>query len=320
MNDLSAKHTTILNNLTDPRDRTLALGTKIQQLISNLGVGGTPVNAVKAVMTLGVSGVTIDGETVTIGTRKYEFCADTALSKTLPTNIAIDISDHATHAARVLTIDTQPTSNDTFTIGTKVYTIVPDGTANANGEVSRGTDLPTAKLAIVAAINGTDGHNSPHPSVTAAAFTVNNCTITAIIGGTAANSLATTETFNAGTNIFAGATLTGGADCSAANVQSHLVAAVNADTPVGVVASNGSNQDVLLTAKVAGILANDIVLAETMANAAFTGAAIKMAGGVDGTIGVVGRPVVDATYVYFCVADNTVAGQNWRRVSLGSVY
>jgi len=320
MNDLSTKHTTIINNLTDPRDPTLALGTKFQQLISALGGAGTPVNAVKALMTLGVSGVSLDGETVTIGTRKYEFCADTALSKTLPTNIAVDISVHSAHGARVLTIDTQPTSNDTFTIGTKVYTIVPAGTANADGEVSRATDLATAKLAIVAAINGTDGHNNPHPSVTAAAFVVNDCTITAIIGGTAGNAIATTETFTATNNVFAGATLTGGANCSAANTQADLVAAINADTPVQVVASNGSAQDVLLTAKVAGAAANDIPLAETMAQGAFSGAAVKMAGGVNGTVGVVGKPLVDATYVYFCVADNTVAGQNWRRVSLGSVY
>jgi hypothetical protein len=320
MDNLTAKQITIVNNLTDPRDRALDLGTKVQQLISSLGAAGTPVNAVKATMTLGVSGVSIDGETVTIGTRKYEFCADVAQSKTLPTNVAVDISVHAAHAARVLTIDTQPTSGDTFTIGTKVYTIVPDGTANADGEVSRGTNLATAKTAIVAAINGTDGHNTPHPLVSASAFATNDCTITALIGGTAGNSVATTETFTAGTNVFAGATLTGGGNCSAANTQADLVAAINGDTSVQVVASNGSNQDVLLTAKVAGAAANNIVLAETMANGAFTGAAVKMAGGVDGTVGVVGQPLVDATYVYFCVADNTVAGQNWRRVSLGSAY
>ena len=41
---------------------------------------GTPVNAVASQGTLTISGVAIDGETVTIGSDVYEFCADAAQS------------------------------------------------------------------------------------------------------------------------------------------------------------------------------------------------------------------------------------------------
>jgi hypothetical protein len=297
-------------------------GAKIDfhEKLRMLGGYGTPVNAVNATMTLGVSGVAVDSETVSIGTQKYEFCADTALTKTLPTNIAIDISDHAAHATDNLTIAVQPTAGDTMTIGAKIYVFVPNGTDNLDTEISVATSLASAKLAIVAAINGTDGHNTPHPLVSAATFAGDVSAITALVGGTVGNSIATTENFTSGSNVFSLTALAGGTNCSAANAQSHLVTVINANDTQGVTASNGSGTDVLLTADVAGVAANNIALAETMTNGAFTGAAVKMAGGINGTIGIHGQPMVDATYLYIASADNTVVDKNWRRVSLGSAF
>lgn len=315
MTSLTDQQVKTLNFISDVRDPSINLGN----ILNRLGGNGTPVNAVNAVMELVVSGVSVDGETVTIGSQVYEFCADVALTKTLPTNIAVDISSAAAHAARTLTIDTQPTSGDTMTIGSKVYTFVPNGTANADGEVSRGVDLATAKTNIVAAINGTDGYNVAHPLVSIGNFAGNVATVTALVGGTVGNSIAVTETFTAGTNIFSGTPLTGGANCSAANTGSILLAAINDNDTQGVTATaNGNN--VVLTADVAGAAANSIALAETMANGAFTGGATSMAGGVNGTVGYVEGPMVDSTYVYFCVADNSVSGKNWRRITLGSAY
>ena len=89
-----------------------------------------------------------------------------------------------------------------LTIGEKVYLpFVPVGTDNADGEVSVGEDLAGAKLALVAAINGKDDHNTAHPLVTAAEFGVADaCVITAIVGGTAGDDIDTIETFTAGSN------------------------------------------------------------------------------------------------------------------------
>lgn len=130
------------------------------------------------------------------------------LSKRLP-SVASAAPVNAVAATRVLTMDTQPTANDTITIGAKTYTFVASG-ADADGEINRGAGLADAKTNLVAAINGTDSINTAHPDVTAAAFSGNTMTITAKVKGAAANAIATTETFAAGTNIWAGVTMAGG--------------------------------------------------------------------------------------------------------------
>lgn len=326
MDALTTAEVKTLNGISQAREKHLLLGALLQTMISSQPKTGTPVNAVNAAMVLTLTGVVIDGETVTInnpliaGSDVYEFLADAAQTKTAPGNIAVDIQDHAAKATRVLTVDTKPTSGDTMTIGTRVYTFVPVGTANGNNEISIGADLAAAQVNIVAAINGSDGVNVPNTQVRAADFAANACTLTALVGGTAANAIATTETFTAGTNVFAGATMTGGTDCAASDAITHLVAAIIASDTQGVGAADGAGDTIDLTADVAGASGNDIALAETLANGEFTAAAVKMAGGVNGTVGVVGGPLIDASYLYLCVADNTVSGKNWRRISLGAAF
>ena len=114
-------------------------------------------------------------------------------------------------ATGTLTVDTQPTAGDTMTIGATTYTFRAAGTAAVAGEINLGANLAATKPLIVSAING-DSLNSANASVSAATFSSNNCTLTARVVGAAANSVATTETFTAGTNVFAAATLTGGVD------------------------------------------------------------------------------------------------------------
>jgi len=279
----------------------------------------TPVNAVAASKALTISGVVIDGETVTIGADIYEFAADVAQSVGAG-NIAADITAVSTAAQGVLTVSVQPTAGDTILLDAKTYTFVPDGTANGDGEISRGTNLATAKANIVAAIKGTDGHNDPHPSVDCdAEFTVNDLTITALVGGVAGNSI--DSVYTGDTNAFDAATLgaeTAGVDCTAENGAIALVAASAGGAEA--VTLTRETAVVTATADVKGAAGNSIALAEDMANGAWAAAADSLSGGVDGTVGEQWELAVDASYLYVAVAENTIADNNWRRISLGSAY
>lgn len=326
MDNLTADEKRIFDYSTQEIDTTMKVGTKMQEIIDVLPEPGTPVNAINATKSLAVTGVVIDGETVTFnnpviaGTDVYEFVADVAKTKTAATNIAVDIGASTVKATDNLTIDTQPTSGDTMTIGTKEYIFVPAGTANADGEISIGTSLATAQANIVAAINGTDEVNDPHPLAKAGAFAVNVSAITALVGGVTGNNIATTETFTAGSNIFSAVKLASGADCTAANAITALVAAITASDTQGIGAVDGNGDTIDLTADVAGIAGNSVTLAKTMANGAFAGGATELSGGVNGIVGKEGKLMIDDTYLYVCMADNTIAGQNWRRISIGNVY
>jgi len=327
MNNLTNREAKVLNNVSQSHDSTVRLGEKIQAIITTVGVSGTPVNAIAALETLTITGITVDGETFTIdnpvvaGIDVYEFLADTIQSKTLPTNIAVDITSYTTKASVTLTLDTQPTAGDTITIGTMTYIFVPVGTATGLGEISRGIDLPAAKLALVAAINGTDGINTPHSTVTASAFAANVCTITARIGGTAANSIATTETLTAPTNVFSAVTLGSGANCSAANTKLAIIAAITASDTQGVSATAGGvGTSVVVTSDVAGVIGNGIMVSDTMANAAFTVDAVHLSGGIDGTVSAGLGIKADATYLYVCPSGNTTADANWHRIALGAAF
>ena len=287
---------------------------------------GTPVNAVNATKSLAITGVVVHGETVTIdnlytpGSDVYEFLATASQTPTTAGNIPVNITAYAVKAHVHLTLAAQPTAGDTMTLGSKVFNFVANGTADADGEISVGTDLASAKLALVAAINGTDGHNTAHPSVSAAAFISNDCEITALKGGTAGNSIASTETFTNVGNVFGTATLAGGTDCTATNAVTALAAAITASDTQGVGGVDGAGDTIDLTADVASSYGNYITLSETMANGAFAGGATHMSGGVDGTIGKQEDMMIDNTYLYVCVLRNTIADKNWRRISIGSQY
>lgn len=170
-------------------------------------------------------------------------------------NTAAGTPVNAAAAAKALGIATQPTAGDTFTIGSVEYTFIAnDAAEQAAGEIKVGENVAGAQANIVAAINGTDGVNTAHTLVTAAAFANDATVVTAKTRGTAGNSIA--------------------------------------------IASD-------LTAVADG----------------WAGGAEALSGGVDCTQGLKGEQYVDASYLYIAVADCTsVADQNWRRVSLGSVY
>jgi hypothetical protein len=356
MEDLTAKEIARLSGITR-HTKTMAFGTKVQDIIDaiNLGTGpvgpagpageagaagaagpqgepgpctlvptGTPVNAISGTATLDITGVVLDGETVTInGVDIYEFAADVALTVG-EGNIPVNINAYTVKATDGLTVDVKPTVGDTMTIGTKDFTFVPSGTANGDGEIDVGIPadlLADIQASIVKAIRGTDGHNEPHPLVTCdEAFLGNVLAITALIGGVAGNDIATTETFTAETNVFSADKLANGSDCVAADAVTALAAAITNSDTQGVGAVDGAGNTVVLTADIGGVITNSITVAENMANAAFVGAVTALAGGADGTVGDARSILMDETYLYLCYNENTIADKNWRRIALGQAY
>ena len=155
---------------------------------------------------------------------------------------AIVTTETFTHASNIfddttLGTVTTGTDADTLTIDTNVYTFTESMNASdAANTVEIGANLASAKVNLVAAINRSttagdaDGKYSeltePHPTVTAAAFAGDDMVITAKTTGTAANSLATTETFTAASNIFDDATL-GTTTAGAARVATTATAAAD---------------------------------------------------------------------------------------------
>jgi hypothetical protein len=112
-----------------------------------------------------------------------------------------------------LTVAIQPSNGDTFTIGSKTYTLQTTLT-NVDGNIQIGASLAATQANIVAAINLTGNVGTQYAAatrvntqVTAGTFATNVSIITAKEAGTAGNSIATTETFASGSNIFNAATL-----------------------------------------------------------------------------------------------------------------
>jgi len=129
------------------------------------------------------------------------------LSRRLPVT-ASAAPVNAVAAEGTLTVATQPTAGDTMVIGYKTYTFVATGTAAKDGDINIGSDLATTQANIVDAILGNDDINFPNNHVTCdAAFATNDLTLTAINAGASGNSLATTETFTSGSNLFDADTL-----------------------------------------------------------------------------------------------------------------
>jgi hypothetical protein len=105
-----------------------------------------------------------------------------------------------------LTIDTNPIETDAFVIGASTYTFTAEGD-KGEGKIPVSVDLPALKLAVIAAINGTDGSNSPNASATAIGWIGDVLTVEALATGTLGNAIVSTETFDEVTNVFDAAVL-----------------------------------------------------------------------------------------------------------------
>lgn len=112
----------------------------------------------------------------------------------------------------------------------------------------------------------------------------------------------------------------------------NLIAAITADTGAGtlygtgtlvhplVTAAAGTGDTIDVTAKTKGVLGNTIAKAEDSAGLDWDGTGSVLSGGIDGTAAPANAMCADATYLYHCVAENTISGANWRRISLGSAF
>lgn len=173
---------------------------------------------------LAVGAATKEAETITIGTAVFEIDLGGGVSTG---RYAVTLTASATAAAGTLTFAENAVDTNTVTIGTTVYTFV--AAAAAAGEVTIGADASGSIDNLIAAINGTDGINTAHGRVTAAAGAGDTMVITATIKGTGFNTYATTDTL-AGASAWGAVTMAGGADPSAANSITAIVAAINAST------------------------------------------------------------------------------------------
>lgn len=239
---------------------------------------------VRSTSTLTISGVVIDAETVTIGTEIYEFDSTTGGGVTSP-NKRVDITPYSVAAQGVITV-TADSAGDTFTIGSKVFTLVTAGTQAIDGQVpAYNTSDSSQQSAVYAAINGLDGVNTVHPTVSCGGFGASNAALlTAKAGGTAGNSIATTSpgsqiTFDAGTL----GTARAGTACLQANAVTALVAGIMGTAgglPSTIVtAVDGAGDTVVVTSIIGGTAAN-YTTSQTMAHGAWSG---NMTGGVAAT-------------------------------------
>lgn len=110
-------------------------------------------------------------------------------------------------------------------------------------------------------------------------------------------------------------TISSDAATQAINVRDAITADV---TTVSAVIDGTLASQVDLTAVTKGAAGNAIALSTDATGIAVSGT--TLAGGFDATVGVTGETYADASYIYYCTANNGVSDTNWRRISLGAAY
>ncbi len=187
-----------------------------------------------ALATLTIAGVVINTETVTLGTRVYEF--DTHGTRTLSgSRVRADISASATKSQGTLRLDLIPVALNTMTIGSRTYVFVASGAGDADGEISIGANYAAAYANILAGINGSDGFNTANAQVSAAAGTHTPATVTLTLDAV----IADTQTVTLGNKVYTFQTVLTNVDgnvligADAAASLDNLKAAVNLSAGAG---------------------------------------------------------------------------------------
>jgi hypothetical protein len=110
-------------------------------------------------------------------------------------------------------------------------------------------------------------------------------------------------------------TISSDAATQAINIRDAITADV---TTVSAAIDGAVASQVDLTAVTKGAAGNAIALSTDATGIAVSGT--TLAGGFNGTVGVIGEAYADASYIYYCTANNGVSNTNWRRIALGTAY
>jgi hypothetical protein len=213
-----------------------------------------------------------------------------------------------------LTIDIMGTAgdglvcSDTLTVG-----------AGVSGNTAGGQDCAKldAQVAFMAAVA-----TNASLIYAFAAFGSDDSIVTCNIGGTAGDALAAVVT-SAGSSTFAGGgTLGSGADIQDSALDGLIIAADGDGTTIYVL-SQGGGTTILVNAIVLGVLANAVIFTELLTGGTMTGTGTLGGSGativgVDGTVGAQWDVLIDAGFLYICVATNTIEDGNWEQVAISS--
>lgn len=93
-----------------------------------------------------------------------------------------------------------------------------------------------------------------------------------------------------------------------------------AEVHPAVTCTSSTATTAVVAAKTSGVAGNTIATTTDTEAGVMAWGAATLAGGIDGTVGVANETCADASYLYHCIAPNTIADANWRRVSLGTAY
>ena len=286
----------------------VADGAVVRITARNPGAGGTALGLSESTTNVTVSASTLGGNTTAPNRAGVN-----------PQYFPIDIRSVSEKATGTLTLAAGIVADNTMTVGATVYTF--KAAAAAAGEITIGGTLNVQAENIIAAINGTDSRNSANASVTAE-ISGSNVVLTAIIGGLVGHAIATTETFG-GSSAFGGAVLAGSDDAEDSEVATKVVDQFTAGwtnpldatdsiaAPPFTVAVDSTN-NVIFTSTLHGSVPNGYVLLDVMANATLA----ETVAGIEGTKGMAGAGLIDATNIYTLLTANAVTdAYAWKKVA-----
>lgn len=239
--------------------------------------------------------------------------------------VTTELSGVCSWGAGTLGSGADPVANEIL-IGGTAEASIDNLVAAATGAAGAGTTYSTGSVA--------------HPTCDVAKATAATVTATAKAIGFAGNAIASTVGGTSTHLSWGDVLLAGGVDAQAANdvligadaeaAIDNLVLAITGGAGAGtnygtgtvahttVTAAKATASTMTVTAKTKGVAGNSIATTTTADHCSF--GAAHLAAGVDGTVGVANETCADGSYLYHCIADNTIADANWRRITLGTAY
>ena len=264
-------------------------GTAGSASIIDLTVGETfPDTLQRGTATLTFAGVPADAETFTINARVYEFDTagdgiggdheiDTSATATVDDVITKTVTDYMADGSRTCTA-VADLANNLITFTAKTAGVVGNYvTAEAgggivwSGNLSGGADALGTEIGLLVLAHYEVGGAGEEATVKAVAGATDDKVIfRALIGGTAGDAITTTHTLTAGSfDAVVLGTKEAGADCTAADAVTALVAAITSGDTQGVGAVDGALDTVVMTADVPGVAGDLIGTTQATANATF---------------------------------------------------